>query len=698
MTEILVKGRNSMKCKVVMLAMLVFAVGSAFANSQSSAGGAGRVALIVGVALVILMVARVFLHFVFAAGRGVALAALMVARVWEKHRTKAQTAQGHASGKRLTDWDKVLKLRPLAESGNADAQLSLGMAYFSGVAVVDDFREARRLFALSAKQGNALAGILCQATKTPGGNRTNETPTTSPDPELIDAWRRAADDGKPDGCFCYGIAKLRGYGCDADISQAVALLKKAAEAGFATAQYLVGLALIHGCGGLSRDERAGALLVGKAAMSGHDDALLCFADFHRQGIFLSKDSHAAFEYMQAAADSGNAAAQRLLAVAYTNGDGVEKDEGLAKKYFDLSEGPHRTQVDLVPLLLGTGKRTENDEAKVNADGSVTFSKIPPGGAMEMLRVAYEKTRTPRPAAKDGQLAFLDAGQDGILRAILWKQQKKVIVDLAKCRLYLSEGWNLTPEIEARGPANVIARFAGPGPHEWVSVEYLFLSPDHVNDDLGDWVNVSRTLFGRLDLQVHSDKKSGVANFKEVSFGRLRSRDTIYMKYHQADDMVAYAGTLEIEERLHRIFIVIVRRGRDSWKFEYVFPAADGVTREAQSFHHEEIATAARMFVPLESYGCAKCPLCGVAVDDPSDGKIGEGITVWLKNFTLFDDMPKLGRGGVTLACCDACKEKTLSEGLSRKIIEGIPDVKSQLDKGASIVEFKCGEKDVAMLD
>ena len=342
--------------------------------------------------------------------------------------------------------------------------------------------------------------------------------------------------------------------------------------------------------------------------------------------------------------------------------------------------------------------TEGDGATVNAGGSVTFSKIPPGGAMEMLRVAYEKTRFPNPKAKDGQLAFLDAGKDGILRGILWKQLTKVIVDPAKCRFYLPEGWNLTPEIEMGNAANVIAKFAGPSAHEWASVEHLLLSPEHVNDGLDDRVNVSRVLFGRLDLHAHSDWKSGVNDCKEISFGRLSCRDTVYMKYHQADDMAAFAGTLEIESRLHRVFIVIVRRGRDSWKLEYVFPAADGVTREALGFLPEEIAAAARLFVPFETHGRAKCPLCGVGVDDPSDGNLGDGMTVWLKDFTLFDDMPKLGKGGVTLACCDACREKALDEGLRRETVEGIPDVRSQLDKGASIAEIKCGDRDVAILD
>ena len=316
--------------------------------------------------------------------------------------------------------------------------------------------------------------------------------------------------------------------------------------------------------------------------------------------------------------------------------------------------------------------------------------------MEMLRVAHEKTRAPQQPVQDGELAFLNAGENGIMRLVFQKKQKKVVANPVKCRLYLPDGWNLAPELEAQSAANVIAKFAGPGEHEWMSVEHLFLSPDHVNDNLGDWVDFGMKLLGKAILHPAADKAEGVDGGKYLLFGKLGQRDILYMKYHQADDMVAYAGTIEIEKKLYRLFIVVLRHGRDSWKFEYVFPAADGVTREALSFRSEEIASAARMFVPIETRGRAACPLCGAGMDDPPDGKPIDGLTVEMKDFTLFEGGPKIRQAGMTLACCDDCKNKLATIGLERKVLEAIPDVRSQLDKGASIVAVKCCNQQVTI--
>ena len=367
-----------------------------------------------------------------------------------------------------------------------------------------------------------------------------------------------------------------------------------------------------------------------------------------------------------------------------------------KESADGSVAKKDVEGDRSVVTNGSSAKSEGDAPVKNADGSVRFSKIPPGGAMEMLRVAYEKTRAPQQPVQDGQLAFLNAGENGIMRLVFQEKQGKVVADHVKCRLYLPDGWNLVPELEAQSAANVIVKFAGPGEHEWMSVEHLFLSPDHVNDNLGDWVDIGMKLFGKAILHPAASKAEGVDGGKYLLFGKLGQRDIHYMKYHQADDMVAYAGTIEIEEKPFRLFIVVLRRGRDSWKFEYVFPAADGVSGEALSFRSEEIASAARMFVPIETHGRLTCPLCGAGMDDPPDGKPIDGLTVEMKDFTLFEGGPKVGHAGMTLACCDDCKCKLPVSGIDRKVLEGVPDVRAQLDKGASIVKVKCGDRPVAI--
>ena len=297
---------------------------------------------------------------------------------------------------------------------------------------------------------------------------------------------------------------------------------------------------------------------------------------------------------------------------------------------------------------------------------------------------------------DGALAFLDAGKDGILRGILWKEQQKVVLDPLSCRLYLPKGWNVESEIEMVSPHDCVASVAGPGDHEWLSVERLHLSPEHVHDDLGEWVNFSRVLFGKLLLHPHRSKAEGVAGLTEVSFGRLSRRDALFMKYHNADDMAAFAGTIEIVDQLCRLFIVIVRRGADSWKFEYMFPAADGVTKEAQDFHPEEILAAVRIFVPIETFGRMCCSFCGEKMDDPANETDEGYVYVWMKDFFLFDDM-QIPKSAVGIPCCTSCREKILAYGVSKARLEEIPAVHDQIAKGASMLEVKCGKNTVPLL-
>ena len=306
------------------------------------------------------------------------------------------------------------------------------------------------------------------------------------------------------------------------------------------------------------------------------------------------------------------------------------------------------------------------------------------------------SKRPEPIDEEGGLSFLDAGKDGEVRAVLWAMQKMVVMDDLSCRLYLPDGWDLQPAIKRLSSHHCLARLAGPRDHEWLAVECLHLSPGHVNDDLGDWVGMSRELLGRLLLNPHDTKAQGVHDCREISFGRLGRRDALYMKYHEADDMASFAGTIAIENHLHRLFIVIVRRGADSWKFEYVFPAADGVSEESLEFNGEEIVSAARVFVPIRTMGKRECAFCGKKVEDPVKGDDESTIFVWMKDFFLFDDM-KLPESGCGIPCCDACRKEILLYGLPKARLEEMPSIHDQLSKGASITKVVCGKDEVQLL-
>jgi len=59
------------------------------------------------------------------------------------------------------DYATALRLaRPLAEQGDAEAQLLLGKMYVNGTGVTRDFREAFKWFKLSGEQGDVEASFM----------------------------------------------------------------------------------------------------------------------------------------------------------------------------------------------------------------------------------------------------------------------------------------------------------------------------------------------------------------------------------------------------------------------------------------------------------------------------------------------------------------------------------------------------------
>jgi len=67
-------------------------------------------------------------------------------------------------------------------------------------------------------------------------------------------YRKAAEQGLPDGQFKLGHAYWHGEGVEEDLQQAIYWLRKAAEQGHALAQTRLGTAYFHGLGGIEKNE------------------------------------------------------------------------------------------------------------------------------------------------------------------------------------------------------------------------------------------------------------------------------------------------------------------------------------------------------------------------------------------------------------------------------------------------------------
>jgi uncharacterized protein len=121
-------------------------------------------------------------------------------------------------------------------------------------------------------------------------------------------FERAADAGNPRGIS--NLAALGGGGASADPARARELLARAAETN-AEAQYQLGLMLADGTGGPKDDAGARALFE-KAAAQNHAGALERMGVFSQEGRGGPKDSAAAKAYYQRAAALGDDDAKKAL--------------------------------------------------------------------------------------------------------------------------------------------------------------------------------------------------------------------------------------------------------------------------------------------------------------------------------------------------------------------------------------------------
>ena len=94
------------------------------------------------------------------------------------HSCLAQDINKGVEAYQAGDYATALKeLKPYADQGNANAQLSLGVMYANGEGVLKDYAEALKWYQLSADQGNAMHNTildLCTATVTASSKTTKK--------------------------------------------------------------------------------------------------------------------------------------------------------------------------------------------------------------------------------------------------------------------------------------------------------------------------------------------------------------------------------------------------------------------------------------------------------------------------------------------------------------------------------------------
>jgi len=184
-------------------------------------------------------------------------------------------------------------LEPLAEKGNSQAQVTLGIMYDFGHGVAKDPAKA------------------------------------------IEWYIKAAEQGIPVVQHDVGVKYFQGQGVEQDYLKAAYWWEQSANAGLADSQFNLGLLYYRGIG-LEVDYQKASDLFISAAEQDHPHAQYSLAVMYAFGQGLDKDYEQALKWFRKSASHDVAQAQFNLGVFYENGYGLDVNIPTAKKWYALA--------------------------------------------------------------------------------------------------------------------------------------------------------------------------------------------------------------------------------------------------------------------------------------------------------------------------------------------------------------------------
>ncbi|HHE9996489.1 sel1 repeat family protein [Haemophilus influenzae] len=140
--------------------------------------------------------------------------------------TPAQQFQQGLTAYKQSDYQTAFKLwLPLAEQGNADAQVNLGEMYEKRLGVKQDYFEAVKWYRKAAEQGYAGAQFLL------GNMYENGKGVKQDDVEAVKWFRKAAEQGDANAQVALGSSYILGKGVQVNKSLAKEWFGKACDNG-----------------------------------------------------------------------------------------------------------------------------------------------------------------------------------------------------------------------------------------------------------------------------------------------------------------------------------------------------------------------------------------------------------------------------------------------------------------------------------
>lgn len=240
-----------------------------------------------------------------------------------------------------------------AKSGEAKANVDLGIAYFLGKGVQKNSAEAFALFQSSSQKGNVVADYylaLCYGS----GEGTKEDKE-----KAIFYLKKAAEQGLVEAENTLAGSYTLGDGVEKDKDKALSLLHSASEKEFPLAMFNYASFLIEDSKN-SENIQAAYKIMKKLADYGDTDAQRVLGTWNLEGKGTEKNDQEGFRLISLAAERGNTEALYQIAELYEEGKGTEKNLLKAIEYYARYA---EFEPDVV-IKIGALKKLSENEIKI----------------------------------------------------------------------------------------------------------------------------------------------------------------------------------------------------------------------------------------------------------------------------------------------------------------------------------------------
>jgi len=244
-----------------------------------------------------------------------------------------------------------------ADHGDVPSMRNLGISYFNGYGVTQDYAKAREWYEKAAEKGEkvAMLGLALLYANGQGGTQ---------DYAKAREWlEKAAEKGDASAMYSLGALYANGQGGTQDYAKAREWYEKAADKDNASAMFYLGLLYANG-EGVTRDYAKAREWYEKAADKDDADAMGYLGWLYDTGQGVARDYVKAREWYEKAADKDNASAMFNLGLLYANGEGVTQDYAKAREWYEKAadKGNAIAMVNL-GLIYAHGQGVTQDYAK-----------------------------------------------------------------------------------------------------------------------------------------------------------------------------------------------------------------------------------------------------------------------------------------------------------------------------------------------